>query len=448
MDSVIFRQYDIRGIVYQDFQPKDFYKIAQGFCSLFENIDNKTVAIGMDARLHSNEIKENLTKGIIESGFNVIDLGTVSTPMTVFASKHLKTELAIMITASHNPKEYNGAKFFLNQKQFFGENITMRLKDASLNRNFQKNPTGSYYQFDISEIYADYILNKFNFSQTKKLKVAFDCGNSVGSVGLGKILPKLSFETHVLFGEIDGNFPNHHPDPSKESNMLDLKDFILKNSYDIGFAFDGDADRVGVVLKNGKILSGEELFYVISKYLLKQGKKDFVVDVLTSHVIIKRLEKDGAKVILSQVGNGFISQKMRETNSTLGIEMSGHICIKDRMHMGNDDAIFNALYILDIFMNTDIESTLKEIKNLSSTTNQKHKVSESQKDVILKNIISEIKEIYPACNTIDGCRVEFENGFFCVRKSNTENIIMLKTENLDILTKNQLEAIFRKYIVE
>lgn len=445
MQTIIFRQYDIRGIVYQDFQPTDFTSISKGFCSLFDYLENKTVLIGMDARTHSEEIKKATVEGILKSGFNVVDIGVASTPMTVFASKYLDTKLAIMITASHNPKEYNGAKFFVDQRQFFGKNITDRLKSASFQVH-ENRKIGTYNQIDISEIYAEYVLDKFNFNKAKDFKVAFDCGNSVASVGLSKMKSIFNFESHILFEEIDGNFPNHHPDPSKESNMIDLKNFVVENKYDIGFAFDGDADRVGVVLKNGKILTGEELFYVIAKYLLQNNKKDFVVDVLTSQAIIDKLKKQGANITLSQVGNGFISETMRETNSILGMEMSGHICIKDKRHLGNDDGIFNALYFLNIMLEMDIEKSLEEINGLSSIQSKKYKVPEVQKDAILNNIIAEAKMLHKDVNTIDGCRVEIDNGFFCIRKSNTENIIMLKTENLDNETIIKLEDIFEKNI--
>lgn len=437
MNENIFKQYDIRGIIGEQAAESDFYDIARGFASVLSKRSNdKRILIACDVRTHSEDIKTFFIRGLMESGFDVIDCGVTTTPMILSACHFKDINNACIITASHNPKEYNGVKFYVDKTQFFGENIQL-IKQATLQKIFIDG-TGSLTRIDIDDEYIKYI-DKFTFS--KDLKVAFDLSNGAACKIFEKLSKSLPFTTKLLFENQDGNFPNHSPDPSKKENLEPIQNFIKDNNYDIGFAFDGDADRVVVCMKNGRVLTGEEFLFVMAYNSLQKTKnQSFIADVLTSNIIIQAIQMLSGSVHLSKVGNGFIGQKMSEFNAKFGAEMSGHIRIADGYH-GADDGIFAALYFLNIFQHSDVDEILKLIPQRYSTGIVKKKVAEEKKDDVINAIKQNLDNQKTHYTSIDGIRVDDDDFWFCIRRSNTEPHVMyiLEAKTQEILVKKQRE---------
>lgn len=444
MKYYIFRQYDVRGIIKEDIQEEEFGDIARGFCTILKNSNNKKIAIGMDGRLTSPEIKKHAIRGIEDSGFECIDIGTTSTPaLASFLHLH-NIDNGIMITASHNPKEYNGMKFFVNKECFFGENISLHLKNIVINKDFIKG-NGQTKQYDFKNEYIQYITQHFNLNANSNIEnVVFDCGNGAVCSVINNLTQKLKFPHKLLFDELNGHFPNHAPDPSKAENLKELQKYI-QNHTDIGFAFDGDGDRVAVCLKD-RVLSGEEILFIIAYYHLKEGiSSQFVVDILTSNIITNTIAKLGGKCYFSKVGNGFIGQKMKETNSLIGAEMSGHIRINHLYH-GGDDGLFAALYILQILQKYDIKNILSLIPERFSTGIKKIKLTEDTKEKTLQNIIAKIKDQYTNYDETDGIRVNLEKSWFCIRKSNTEPVLTYIIESINQAELEKIECMLIEFV--
>ncbi len=439
----IFRAYDIRGVYPEDIN-KDFaYILGRSFGTYISKMGKKDVVVGHDNRLSSPELNEYLLKGLISTGANVIDLGLVTTPMYYFARYHLDIWSAIMITASHNPKEYNGFKISFDKRgNAVGDEITT-FGDFTISGDFIDG-IGSVKSYDIKNDYLDTITKSLDIGH-KKIKIVVDCGNGTGSVIIRDILDRLPIEYSLIYSDSDGTFPNHHPDPSVAENLKDLQSKVKELHYDLGIAIDADGDRVRLVDELGNIINTDIYMIIMYRYLNGSLKnRTAIYDVKCSKVLSEEVDKLGLKKIMSRTGNSYLYRQVNELNIDFGGEYSGHIFFKDKFP-GFDDGIYGGLRMVEILSKTNksMNDLTSDIKHYFSTDEMKIAVTEETKFVI----IAELKKYFASKNynliTVDGVRVEFEDAWFLVRASNTGPNITLRFE---AETETRIEQIQTEYI--
>lgn len=434
IDETIFREYDIRGIYDVEINANVAYTIGRSFASY---IEDKQVIIGHDNRSSSPLLSECLIKGLIEGGANVIDLGLVTTPMYYFAKKSTKVKSGIMITASHNPKEYNGFKIsFSLEGNAYGKYI-YDFRDYTNKLNFTSG-NGSITKLDIRENYLELIKNSIDIK--KRLKVVVDCGNGTGSIIIKDILDMFDIEYKLLYCESNSDFPNHQPDPAVYSNQIDLSNKVKELGYDLGIGIDGDADRVGIVDNKGNILASDIYLAIMYRFLSPTMKnKKAIYDVKCSKSLIDELKRLNLEATMYRTGNSYMNMKINSENYEFGGEFSGHVWFNDKFP-GFDDGIYAGLRMIELLSKTD--ETLFEIydslNKYYATEELKVKVDETNKF----NIVNEVKNY---ClnkkyhfNDIDGVRVIFEDSWGLVRASNTGPNIILRFEAKE---KKRLEEI-------
>ena len=445
LNENIFRAYDIRGIAFEDLSENVVTKIGVAIARLAKNNNRFEIIVGRDGRNSSPKISSFLKQGIIKEGCDVIDLGIVPTPALYFATHTSSTDCGIMITGSHNPSNYNGFKIVIKNIAISGDQI-QQLKKSILDLNKRRKSNfkkGKERSINILENYLKNILE--DISLPKPLKIVIDCGNGAASVIAKNVYEKLGCEVIPLFCEIDGNFPNHHPDPSREENMLDLIREVKIHSANVGLAFDGDGDRLGVVSPSGEIIYADRLMMLFAEDILnKENNRNIVYDVKCSKLLPEIIKKNGGVPIISKTGHSFIKNKIREVDAALGGEMSGHIFFNDRWP-GFDDAIYAGARLLEIISKTN-EDIFQKIPNMFSTPEINIKVKESNKFKIVDKFKATANFPNAEIITIDGVRAEFKKGWGLLRASNTSAILVLRFE---AETKEELKRImdlFRKEI--
>ena len=422
----IFREYDIRGIINETLFKTDAYLIGKGFCSLNNNVE--TIVVCRDGRLSSKEISNYLIKGLLESGVNVIDIGCGPTPMLYFASIQLNSNAGIMVTGSHNPKNHNGFKIVLNNKSFFGKDIK-KLYEFIIKGKFIKNK-GHLTKKNIQDEYEACLLK--NSGPFPRIKVLWDCGNGATGNVVSSLIKKLPGEHKVIFGEIDGNFPNHHPDPTEEKNLKQLREAIKFENADLGIAFDGDGDRLGVISNKGNLISGDLLTAFLSGGILKKKKnQSIILDIKASDIAINLIEKEKGNAVISKTGHSLIKTKLREIGSPLAGEMSGHIFFNDDW-FGFDDAIYAALRCLQEIKHRDltIERYLQNIPKSFATPEIRIDCSDDKKFTVIEVIRNFVRKNYKESNIleIDGIRTKSEIGWWLIRASNTQAALIARAE--------------------
>ena len=439
----VLREYDIRGIVNKDLTVNTAYSIGRTFghivCTKFSE---KKIATGYDGRLTSPSLHNALCAGLLESGANVFSIGLCPTPMAYFAHYHLKTDAAVMVTGSHNPPEYNGFKMVLNKHSFFADEIQnlqllTTLKDISTGQ-------GKLNNFDIRNEYVKNNLKNIKFN--KKMKIAWDIANgSMGTV-IDSFTNQLSSAEHIVINkEVDGTFPNHHPDPTVPKNMEQLVKTVVSNSCDIGLGFDGDGDRLGVVDNKGNIIWADQYMILLAKEIsnLYENPK-IIMDVKSSKVFFDEVKKFNCEPIMFKTGHSPIKEKMKEVKSPLSGEMSGHICYGDDFY-GYDDAMYVGLRLLRILSNEEL--SLNELIGLypktTATPETRVDVEEIRKFEIINEIKNRLKDIKGKIIDIDGIRVENDKGWFLIRASNTQNQLTCRAEAL-----NQEDLLFFTNLIE
>ena len=439
----IFREYDIRGIYNDSLDEETGYIIGKSYGSKVLELGGNEVIVGHDNRLSSPSIHKNLIKGLTETGINVVDLGLVTTPMLYFGRRYFNNQFGIMVTASHNPKEYNGFKFsFKKEGNAYGKDIES-FYEYTKNGIF-KSGKGIVKNFNIEDEYVDNIIKSLNFGN-KKIKAIFDLGNGTGSVIIKKVIEKLPIIEPIYMNDIsDGSFPNHHPDPSVRSNMKSLSESVLKNKYDIGIALDGDADRVGVVDSRGNVISIDILMAIIYKYLDKTLKyRNALFDVKCSRTLIDELKKLKIKPIMYRTGASYTNMMMQTGDFDFGGEYSGHLFFKDR-YQGFDDGLYAGLRIIEILSNGyRLEELSKDFKKYYATDEIFVDVKEENKKNIIDKIKTYVLENNYKFNDIDGIRVEFLNGWALIRSSNTTPRLSLRFE---AETKEELDDIQSEFL--
>lgn len=442
VNKQIFRQYDIRGLVGKDLNDESVYLIGKAFGTYLRRKDLKTSVIGGDARPSTSGFKKIFIKALQESGIDVIDVGTLATPMLYYSIWKLKTDAGVMITASHNPSEYNGIKLNIGMQSVYGKQIQQLLRIIEAGE-FETG-SGTYTENKtIAEDYIEYIVQ--NLSVKRPVNVAVDGGNGAGGPFLPKILTKLGCNVTELYCEMDGTFPNHHPDPTVEKNMQDLMKVVHEKNAEVGIGLDGDGDRIGIIDEKGKMLYGDEILNIIVRDYLKHNKGEKIIaDVKCSKNLFDDIEKLGGIPIMYKTGHANIKTKMQQEGIKVGGEMSGHIFLKDR-YLGFDDAIYAACRIVEIIAASDVtvSNFLADQPVMYNTPELHIKSNEDEKfEIVQKVRDSFINEGYEI-NDIDGMRLTFEDGWALCRVSNTTPVIVLRFE---ATTAERLEEI--KSLVE
>jgi phosphomannomutase/phosphoglucomutase len=435
MNPSIFREYDIRGIVEKDFNLDDVEKMGHGYATYLATHNGKTCAVGRDCRLSSPEIREALIRGMIRGGTHVVDIGLCPTPVLYFAQQILKTDGGIMITASHNPPAYNGFKICLGSDTIFGNEI-QNFRKIIESGNYSSGK-GALEKREILPIYCDYLVN--NIRLDRPVNLAVDAGNGTGGLTASPILNKLNCNTVELFMEPDGTFPNHEPDPTVAENLVTLSQTVIDKKLELGMAFDGDSDRLGVVDEKGNIIYGDMLMIIFARHILKkQPGSKFIGEVKCSQVMYDDIRSHGGIPIMWRTGHSLIKQKLKEEQALMAGEMSGHFFFRHR-YFGYDDAIYAACRLLEILSkeNRPISSYLADIPITYNTPEIRIECPEEKKFQLVEKVKDMLSAQYPVID-IDGVRVVFPDGWGLVRASNTSPVIVLRFE---AHTNNRLHEI-------
>jgi phosphomannomutase / phosphoglucomutase len=427
VNPTIFREYDIRGVVDKDLSNETLYLIGKGYGTYMRRLGEKTVVIGGDMRLSTPTFKEHFIKGMMETGIDVTDIGMCATPVLYYSIWKLKTDGGIMITASHNPSEYNGIKMNHGLLSVYGENIQKILKLIQT-EDFESGEGSLTLNSEMDESYKDYIVAGIKLD--RPVKVIVDGGNGAGGPYLPEILRRLGCEVKEMYCEPDGTFPNHHPDPTVEKYMTDLISEMKKGDYEAGLGLDGDADRIGVVDENGKMLFGDQILNIIVRDFLKENQGEAIIgDVKCSKNFFDDIKNHGGVPIMYKTGHANIKSKMQQDGLKVSGEMSGHIFLKDRF-LGFDDAIYVCARFVEIMSKTDkpVSTYLDDQPIMYNTPEIKYPSTDDGKfDHVARVRDSFIKEGYDV-NDIDGMRVTFEDGWGLCRASNTTPVLVLRFE--------------------
>ena len=437
LDKLIFREYDIRGITDTNLTEEVVQEIGSAFAQKMHESGTEKVVTGRDGRLSSKSIEEALTRGLVEGGVEVLSIGQVPTPILYYATNRLNTGTGIMITGSHNPPKYNGLKMMLNNQTLYGDAI-QELYSLAGTRG-PKKAKGATNKRKVSDLYQDEIKEQLQLK--KELKVVVDCGNGVAGDYAPSLLKEIGADVVELYCDVDGTFPNHHPDPAEPENLQDLINRVKSEEADIGLAFDGDGDRLGVISNTGQIIWPDKLMMLFSKHLLNANPGATIIsDVKCSMDLAQVVQRHQGEYLMWRTGHSHIKSKMAETGALLGGEFSGHICFRDKWY-GYDDALYSAARLLEILANSDksAHDLFSEFPTRHCTPEIKIETTESKKFEII-NALSKTLDIPNATiNSIDGIRIEYENFWGLIRASNTSPVLVLRFEaaSLDDLVKVQ-----------
>ena len=433
LNESIFREYDIRGIVIEDFPKEVVEKLGKAFGTYILRNDGKTISVSGDIRESSPTLKKYFISGILSTGANVIDTGMLPTPVNYFSMYHLNVDAAVQITGSHNPNEFNGFKFSCKNESFYGNKIQL-LKKMILENDFIQG-RGTLNTQDIINDYIQMLVSKISID--KKLKVIVDSGNACGCITVPQTLKKLGVHVDELYCDIDSSFPNHHPDPTVDSNLIDIINKIKNENYDLGMAFDGDADRIVVIDEKGEVIRSDNLMCLFLPEVITSTNKKIIFDVKCSESLEKMIVKNGGVPLMWNTGHSLIKDKMKTEKATFAGEMSGHIFFADDYY-GYDDALYVGLRLLQILSKTDekLSDLTKNIPKYHSTPEMRIDCdNDEEKFKITKKAVEFFTSNYE-CITIDGVRIKFKDGWGLVRSSNTQPVIVCRFE---AKTKEQLQ---------
>lgn len=446
VNSEMFREYDIRGVYGEDLSAEVAYLIGKAFGTKLKELNISSTVVGYDNRLSSVELEENLVKGLVETGAHVKRLGLVTTPMCYFAANHLGTNCSMMITASHNPKEYNGFKFSYNGvHNAYGKSVK-EIYEIIEKGEFATGE-GTTENVDIKEDYINLVVNKLNFGE-RRVKVVYDCGNGTSSIIAKEIFDRLPNIDSVGICDVsDGNFPMHHPDPCVESNLDMLKTKVKEVGADIGVGYDGDCDRVGFIDEKGTFIEIDKFLVIMWKHLVNiVDKKECLYDVKCSKVLEDELKKINVKTVEYRTGNSYTRAASAEGDYPLSGELSGHVYFRDRWP-GYDDGIYVGMRLIEMLSNTDkpLSSFLNDMVKYYSTPELKVKVEDSKKFDIVAKMEEYSKSKGYNYITIDGVKTKFDDGFALVRASNTGPNITMRFE---ATTEERLKELQEEFTTE
>ena len=438
----IFRAYDIRGVVTDTLTADAVREIGRAFASEAASRGHSTVVVGRDGRTSGMELVDALSEGLQAAGADVIDVGMVPTPVLYFATHHLETGTGIMVTGSHNPPEYNGLKMLIGGDALFGDGIQelkRRLDEGRLDEG-----AGGRRTEDVLEAYLDRIVS--DITVARPMRVAYDCGNGVAGVAVPQLLQRLGVEAEGLYDDVDGTFPNHHPDPAKPENLKDLQALVAKESMEVGLAFDGDGDRVGVIDDAGNVIWPDRQMVLFSRDVLERNPGARIIyDVKCSKVLPAAITEAGGEPEMYKTGHSFIKKRMKETGALLGGEMSGHLFFKERWY-GFDDALYAAARLLEILSKGDRKASeiFGEIPDSINTPELNVKLTRDGAqhefvEAFTKRASFEGAEL----TTIDGVRADYPDGWGLVRASNTTPSLVIRFEADDEAALTRIQDAFR-----
>ena len=435
MHPGIFREYDIRGIAGEEISEQDANAVGKAYGSLLMRQGRKKISVGRDCRITSEAYSKAFMEGVLSVGCDVVDIGVCPTPVLYFSIHELNLEGGAMITASHNPPEYNGFKLMsgLDSIHSHGlQDIRKIIEDKAYTQG-----QGTLTQADVISPYIAMIQEKISLK--KKIRVGIDAGNGTGGITALPVLQGLGCEVHDIYCDLDGTFPNHEADPTQKKNMTDLIALVKKNNLDLGIGYDGDADRIGVVDKYGNLIYGDQLMIIYAKEILsRRPGATFISEVKCSMVMYDQIEKMGGNAIMWRTGHSLIKKKMKEEDAALAGEMSGHMFFKDRYY-GYDDALYASCRLLEIMDNTGlgVDELIKDLPKTFTTP----EIRVDCPDDVKFRVVEKIVELYKSRQKvidIDGMRAIYEDGWGLVRASNTQPALVLRFE---ALTESRLEEI-------
>ncbi len=428
LNESIFREYDIRGIVEEDLKDEDVEKIAMAFATVYMRAGAKKISVGMDGRPSSDRIRSIFIENILKFGIDVIDIGLAPTPVLYYAVFKMELDGGVIITASHNPPEYNGFKALLGKDAMSGDQIREIYQIAKSGKFKIVSNKGVVTKHDMVSDYIKYVSGQIKLE--RKIRVVVDSGNGTGGITGVPLYKKIGAEVIDIFTEVDGNFPNHHPDPTKAENLKDLIVKVKETGAELGIGFDGDADRIGVVDGEGNILWGDMLMVVFSRELLKNNKGAKIIsEVKASDVLYSEIEKNGGIPIMWKTGHSILKRKIKEENAILAGEVSGHIFFNDKW-FGFDDAVYSGARLLEILAGSDktLKSIMESVPKKFNTPEIRVDTTEEAKFKIVDEVKSIFRKEYDIID-IDGVRIKFPNGWALVRASNTQPSLVLRYES-------------------
>lgn len=441
----IFKAYDIRGIVGRTLTPEAVELIGHAIGSEAVARKQTRIAVGYDGRLSGPSLAAALAAGIRKSGIGVIDIGRVATPMVYFAAHHLKTGSGVAVTGSHNPPDYNGLKTMLGGETLAGEavqKLRQRIESGDLAHG-----SGSHARQDISRDYIERIAGDVKLA--RPMKVVVDCGNGVPGAFAPALYRRLGCEVAELYCEVDGNFPNHHPDPSQPANLKDVQRALAQGKGEIGFAFDGDGDRLGVVTQRGNIIFPDrQLMLFAADVLQRQPGASIIFDVKSTRNLAPWIRQHGGTPVLWKTGHSFIKKKLQESGAALAGEMSGHFFFRERWY-GFDDALYAGARLLEILSReADPGAVLEALPDAVNTPELHLKLVEGENHALIERLgktarFQGAREVI----TIDGLRVEYPDGFGLARPSNTTPVVVLRFEADDEAALKRIQGDFRRAIL-
>jgi phosphomannomutase len=422
------REYDIRGIVGKTLGPADAYAIGRGFGTLVRRGGGTRVAVGRDGRESSPVLEAALVRGLNESGIDVVRVGLGPTPMLYYAEAVLDVGGGIMITGSHNPPDYNGFKMVLFGGPFFGEAIHALGEAAG--RGDWESGAGSVADEDILDRYVDRLLQGFDGAP---FRIGWDAGNGAAGPALEKLAAKLPGEHHLLYTDVDSRFPNHHPDPTDEANLADLKALVAEKNLDFGIAFDGDGDRIGAVDGLGRVVWGDQLLSILAEPVLAaMPGATIIADVKASQALYDRIAELGGKPLMWKTGHSLIKSKMKETGAPLAGEMSGHIFFAHEYY-GYDDALYAAVRLIRAV--TRLGGSLSALRDampaMVNTPELRFQVDEVRKFAIVEEVLDRLAAAGAEVDRTDGARVSTADGWWLLRASNTQDVLVARAEAKD-----------------
>ncbi len=442
----IFKAYDIRGIVGKTLTAEIISAIGHAIGSEARARGLMSIAIGRDGRLSGLKLTQALAKGLQKSGINVIDVGMVATPMLYLAAHELCNYSGVMVTGSHNPPDYNGLKIVLDGETLAAESIQdLRIR---IENNDLVNGNGDYSNKDITEMYLKRITSDITLE--RPMKIIVDCGNGVAGAFAPTLYRRLGCEVIEIFCEVDGTFPNHHPDPSVPENLRDVIHSLNTTDAEIGLAFDGDGDRLGVVTKNGNIIYPDrQLMLFAADVLSRNPGEQIIFDVKCTRNLAPWIERHGGKPIMWKTGHSFIKAKLKETGALLAGEMSGHIFFKERWY-GFDDGLYAGARLLELLSRqADSNSTLNSIPDAINTPELQIRLEEGENYTLIAQLQKTARfDNSERVITVDGLRVEYIDGFGLARSSNTTPVVVLRFEADNKIALKRIQDDFRKVILQ
>ncbi len=444
MNRTIFREYDIRGVVTTELTPDLVENLGRAYGTTIKRAGGSKVTIGYDARLSSPALFASLAKGVNATGIDVIDIGLAPTPLLYFSVYHLETDGGVMITGSHNPPEFNGFKLNSGSSSIYGNGIK-ELADLMENSDFETG-AGSISSQDVIEPYIDMVKSKVKLKGKKKIVI--DAGNGCGGIFAPRLLRELGAEVVELYCDVDGTFPNHHPDPTVPANLVDLIAEVKRVGADAGFAYDGDADRIGVVAEDGYILYGDEILMVFARDILKRKPgAGIVFDVKCSQNLVDDILEKGGKPLLNATGHSLIKARLVEEKAELAGEMSAHIFIKDDYY-GFDDALFATARFVKIMDDSEkkVSEFLADTPKVYNTPEIRVDCPDEIKFDLIEQLTATFKESYDVLD-LDGARVNFGDGWGLVRASNTQPVLVLRFEAQSEERLGEIKSLFHDTLI-